>query len=67
MGKGTLSLWRISLTARVLTHWVIQALSRDTRLHTARFAKTPDVRFLLSPAPLSSSLLLDKVEYVMFV
>ena len=58
MGKGTLSLWRITLAARVLTHWIIQALNKETRLHTARFAKTPDVRFLLSPAPQPSSLLL---------
>ena len=58
MGKGTLTLWRISLAGRVLTHWIIEALSKETRLHTARFAKTPDVQTLLSPVPPSSSLLL---------
>jgi type IV secretion system protein VirD4 len=58
VGKGTLTLWRINLSARVLTHWIVEALSKDTRLHRARFAKTPDIRPLLSPAPPLSSLLL---------
>ena len=58
MGKGTLTLWRINLSARVLTHWIVEAFTKDTRLHRARFAKTPDIRPLLSPAPPLSSLLL---------
>jgi type IV secretion system protein VirD4 len=58
VGKGTLTLWRISLAARVLTHWIIEAMNRDTRLHTAHFAKTPDLPPLLSPFLPQSSLLL---------
>jgi hypothetical protein len=60
VGKGTLSFWRLSLTARVLTHWIIQALNKETRLHTARFAKTPDLRLLLSPVPQPSSIFLAR-------
>jgi hypothetical protein len=60
VGKGTLSFWHIRLGARVLTHWIIESLNKDTRLHRARFAKTHDLRFLLSPESPPSSLLLGR-------
>jgi type IV secretion system protein VirD4 len=58
VGEGTLTAWRIRLILRVAFNLLLEAFSRDNRLHRARFAKTHEVAQILSPAPRPNALLL---------
>src|SRR5437588_9324441 len=67
MGTGILGIRRVFLFLRAVIHRILALFASDTRLHTARFARSDELRQLLTPTPHSDGLLLGREQHRFFV